>query len=203
MTAFAAGKVGESNAQRKQWEEAEKNFDLAEQLLKESSFIDPEYARPYIGLANLDYMRAIQPFNESGNREDIDIQRLEECYAYLDQAQKATNKPPLADAETKIHFARGQCLMMDVYSGHTTNLASARAEFQRVINDFGEGKNPRIQELAAEAHGRLALIYRWVGENDKAVQEYDIAANLLSRYPDRQKVFLKRKADIVILIATP
>lgn len=194
MTAFAAGKVGEARAQDKQPVEAEKNFDLAEHLLKEAIAMDAEYSRPYIGLANLNYMRALQQFNVSNNPQDIDIKRLQECYVYLDKAQAATNKPPQADAETKIHFARGQCLMMDVYSRHTKNLAPAIQEFEQVIRDFGDGANPRIQELAAEAHGRLALIDWWLGKNDLAVQEYDTAASLLPDYPDRRDLFLEYKA---------
>jgi tetratricopeptide (TPR) repeat protein len=211
MTAFAAGKAGERKAQdetlekEKALEEAGKYFDLSEDLLKKALSIDPEYARPLIGLANLSYMRAVQPFNQSKKPQDTDIRLLEECHSYLDQAQSATNKPPLADAETKIHFARGQCLFMEVYSGHgnTTNLAPVINEFETVISDYGDGKNPRIKELAAEAHARMALIYRLIGENDKAIQEYDIAIDLLSNYPERQKIFLDRRANILEIIATP
>lgn len=203
MTGFAAGKVGELDAQQKILDKAQINFDLADQMMKEASLIDSEYARPYIGLANLSYMRAIQPFNASQKREDIDIRRIEECYQYLDKAELAKNKPPMADAETKIHFARGQCLMMDVYSGNTTDLKPAVEEFQQVIQDFGNGTNPRIQDLAAEAHGRLALIYRWIGETDKAIKEYDIAASLLSNYPDRRKVFIEHKQDILNITPMP
>lgn len=203
LAGFAAGKVGESNAQGNMLEEAQQSFDLSEDLLKKAASIDPQYARPLIGLANLSYMRAMQPFNQSENREDIDTILLDDCFRYLDMAQSAAIKPPLADADTKIHFSRGQCSMMYVYSGQGTDLAPAIREFEQVIGDFGDGANPRIQELAAEAHARLALIYRWLGEEEMAVQEYELAAGLLSRYPDRQKVFLDRREELLNGTATP
>jgi tetratricopeptide (TPR) repeat protein len=197
MTGFAASKVGEGMAQKQSLEEAAKYFDLGQQYLQSAVSIDPEYTRPYIGLANLSYLLALQPSNKSKKLADIDVALLQDCYRYLDHAEAASNKPPLADAETKIHFARGQCSMMEVLSGHARDLAPAIHEFEQVIADYGDGANPRIQELAAEAHARLALIARETGDNETAAGEYGTAASLLSKYPDRQKVFLARQKDVL------
>ena len=49
LTGFAAGKVG--------------NYDLSATMLNQSLAVDPEYARPYIGLANVAFELRI---DESG-----------------------------------------------------------------------------------------------------------------------------------------
>jgi tetratricopeptide (TPR) repeat protein len=203
MTGFAAGKVGDSLLDQGEVEKARADFDLAQEVLQKALVIDPGYARPYIGIANLNYMRALIPYKLSKNYQDVDNALLDQCLADLDQAVAAPNKPPLAEAETKIHFARGQCLLLKAFSGAIT-AQPAFDEFQLVVQAYGDGKNPRVQELAAEAHARLGLIYRLLNKNDQALIEYQAAADLLTDYPERQAVYATRVADLSIgLTPTP
>jgi tetratricopeptide (TPR) repeat protein len=186
---FSAGKAGQ--------------YDVAELALKKAIELDPKYARPFIGMANLNYMRALLPFEKSKNPDDIDNALLENCFSYLDLAVQAPEKPPLAEVDTKIHFSRGQCLMLKAYARLIPSLEPAYNEFQLVIQAYGDGKNPRVRELAAESHARVGMIYRLTGQNEKAISEYQATVNLLYDYPERQKLYQESIEEITKDIPTP
>lgn len=198
MTSYAAGKLGESNMQSNMREEAEKSFALAEDQSKQALSIDPEYARPYIGLANVSYMRAILLWSITEKPSDIDVGQLEECYRFLEKAELAEHKPDEADVETKIHFARGQCLLMEVYSGkgNSTNFSPAIKEFEQVIASYNNGKNPHVEDLASESYARLGLIYDLTNNLPQSVENYQKAAELLKAVPTRQQHYQDRAIEI-------
>lgn len=184
LLGFTAGKVGD--------------YELTETMLAQSLEIDPEYARPYIGLANVAYMRSLLLVQESTNPADIDFSLLQECDALLEQARQAKNKPPLAEVETKIHFAQGQCSMMTTYSGRSDSFDLAVQEFEQVIAAYDDGKNSRVQELAGEAYARLALIFSLTDSPDQAGQYYQKAADTLKLIsPERAKLYQER-ADAIL-----
>jgi tetratricopeptide (TPR) repeat protein len=190
LLGFSAGKVGD--------------YELTETMLHQSLEIDPEYARPYIGLANVAYMRSLLPFQESKNPADIDFSLLQECDAFLEKARQAKNKPPLAEVETKIHFAQGQCSMMTTYSGNNDSFDWAVQEFEQVITAYDNGKNTRVQELAGEAYARLALIYSLTGSPEQAGQYYQKAADTLKIIStERAKLYQERANAILGIIPTP
>lgn len=179
-------------------EEAEKSFALAEDQSKQALSIDPEYARPYIGLANVSYMRAILLWSITEKPSDIDVGQLEECYRFLEKAELAEHKPDEADVETKIHFARGQCLLMEVYSGkgNSTNFSPAIKEFEQVIASYNNGKNPHVEDLASESYARLGLIYDLTNNLPQSVENYQKAAELLKAVPTRQQHYQDRAIEI-------
>ncbi len=195
MTGFAAGKGGDAWLDQGQIEKAQVDFGLAQELFQKALAIDPEYARPYIGIANLNYMRSLMPYKQSKDYRDVDNGLLDQCLEYLDRAEAAQNKPVLAEVETKIHFARGQCLMIKAFSGAIT-AQPAYDEFQLVLQAYGDGKNPRVRDMAAEAHARLGLIYRLLKKSDLALIEYKAAVDLLYDYPERQAVYKDRVMDL-------
>ena len=184
LMGFSAGKLGD--------------YELTEEMLNQALAIDEEYARPYIGLANVAYMRSLLPFQKSKEPTDIDFSLLQECDALLERARQAKNKPPLAEVETKIHFAQGQCNMMATYSGHDETYEIAQYEFEQVIVAYDDGQNTRVQELAGEAYARLALIYSLNGSLDQAGANYQKAADTLKLIsPDRSKLYQER-ADAIL-----
>ena len=97
---------------------------------------------------------ALQPFEESQDPADVDQTLLDNCFRYLDLAVQAPDKPPLAEVDTKIHFARGQCYWLKTYTGNLLSYDLAYEEFQQVIAAYDDGANPRVRELAAESHAR-------------------------------------------------
>lgn len=171
-------------------------LDLAENYYQESISIDSEYARGYLGIANLHYRRALEPFEKSGNPADTDQELLTLALDTLEKAAAAQNQSSSADIPIKIHFERGQIYLMQVYSGQTDSFETAVAEFNSVINSYGDGANPRIRELAAESHARLALIYELSGYSSRSVEEYRKAAMLLSSNPERQLYYDQRATEI-------
>ena len=188
LMGFAAGKA--------------KDYDLAESALEKAIQVNPDYARPYIGMANLYYVRALEPFDVSKDPNDVDQTLLGNCFKYLELAVQAPEKPPLADVDTKIHFARGQCYWLKTYTGKLPDFNAAVDEFQQVIAAYNEGANPRVRELAAESHARIGLIYNLTGSTS-AAEQYQMAADLLVDFPDRRELYLKRAKELSTLTPNP
>ncbi len=170
------------------------NLELADSYYQKAISINSEYARGYLGVANVYYRLALKPFEETMNPTDIDHELLNMALETLEQASKATNQPPRSDISTKIHFELGQIYLMQVYSGQETSFASAIKEFEAVIADYADGKNPRIQERAAESHARLGLIYELSDYTDLAVKEYQLATSLLTRSSER-RIYYEQKLE--------
>jgi tetratricopeptide (TPR) repeat protein len=189
LIGFAAGKAGQ--------------YELTRSMLERAIAINPEYARPYIGMANLNYVLALQPVEESSDIQDVDQALLDECFKYLEQAVQAPEKPPLADVDTKIHFSRGQCYWLKTYSGQLPDYSLAINEFEQVIDAFADGKNPRLHEFAAESHARLGLIHKLTDNLPEALIHYQKAVELLADDPERQAVFQQRVDEIKRTLPQP
>lgn len=189
LVGFAAAKAGE--------------YDLTRSALEKAIAINPDYARSYIGMANLNYILALKPLDEAKNFEDVDQTLLDKCFEYLEKAVQAPQKPPLAEVETKIHFSRGQCYWLRTYTGKLADFSLAVSEFEQVIAAYDNGGNPRIRELAAESYARLGLINRLMNNLPEAVGNYQKAAELLPDIPDRQKLYQERADEIQQTITQP
>ncbi|MFN8412820.1 MAG: hypothetical protein U0Z26_10565 [Anaerolineales bacterium] len=164
-------------------------LDLGLGYLNDSLKIDSEYARPYITIAGVYYLQAMNKFDESGNKNDVDQQLLLKSIDTYKQALSAKHKPKSSDVETKVHFGLGQCYLMQAYGGEKVNPNLAAYEFQIVIDAYRNGENPRVRELAAESHARLGLLYLFSGKPDEASGEYQLAADLLFDNPERQQQY--------------
>lgn len=179
-----------------------KNFDLSVTELNKAISIDPNYGRPLITLGGVYYLQALEPFDKTKKPADIDQKLLNKAIEKYKQALKAKHQPALSDISAKVHFGLGQCFLMQSYGGEKTPLVNAVNEFKIVVADYGDGKNPRIRELAAEAHARLGLIYNLSGYSNDAIQEYQLAAKLLFDNPERQKQYQKRAQELSISTTT-
>lgn len=165
------------------------DLKLAENYYQKSLALDAEYARAYIGLGSVYYLQALIPFVESLEPVNIDFGKMDLSIATYKRALEATHQPPLADISTKVHFGLGQCYLVQVYAEGEGDLAPAIAEFQAVVDVYGGGANPRVRELAAESHARLARIYILGNHPDWAIKEYQMAISLLHDDPDRQSLY--------------
>ena len=182
-----------------------KDFDTALAVLNQARRLDPEYGRPLITLGSVYYLQALQPFENTKTPSDIDLTLISKAIDQYEQALQAKHQPALSDVPTKVHFGLGQCYLMQAYAGMETPLDKAIDEFQWVIADYGNGKNPRVRELAAESHARLGLIYDFSGYPSDAAQEYEKAAELLFDNPERQKQYQERAQELWadIITSTP
>lgn len=178
-------------------------YDLTRSALEKAIAINPEYARPYIGMASLHYVLALLPVEASQDINDVDQGLLDRCFEYLELAVQAPEKPPLADVDTKIHFSRGQCYWLKTYSGQLDDYSLATKEFQQVLADYGDGKNPRVREFAAESHARLGLIATLTDNPSDALTHYQEAVNLLSDNPERQAIFQQSVDELQQSLSSP
>lgn len=181
------------------------DYDTAINELNNSLGVDPKYARPMITLGSVYYLQALKPFDQTKKPSDIDSELLAEAIEKFNQALKAEHQPALSNIPTKAHFGLGQSFLMQSYSGLDTPLNAAVEEFEIVIANYGDGKNPNVRELAAESHARLGLIYDLSGHFSRAAQEYQSAADLLFDNPERQKQYQERSQELLekITTATP
>jgi tetratricopeptide (TPR) repeat protein len=178
-------------------------LDEAEKYYDQSIRLNSNYARAYIGLGSVFYNKALLPFVQSKKPSDIDGDLLNTSRADYEKAMMATDQPPLADISTKVHFGFGQVYLMQAYSKDLATLVPAITEFREVIKDYGDGTNPRLQELAAEAHARLGLALDLFGQPTQAASEYQQASKLVINDLDRQKLYQDRADALRGIIPTP
>ena len=167
----------------------------AQAFYERSLALDPEYGRAIVGLGSVYYDWALAPFGNSKNPETIDQNLLVKSIVTYQQALNARNQPELSDIQTKVDMGLGQCYMMQVYGGQGSSFAPAIEKFNAVIAEYGNGSNPRVQELAAEAHARLGLVYKLTGNYRQAAAEYEDAAKLLPTNPQRQSQYTERARE--------
>ncbi len=186
-----------------------KNYSSAEEDYRTALEINPDYSRAMIGIAGSYYLKSLSDYQATGEINQINIPLIMKSIEWYQAAMNAKDQPPLADIMTKAHQGMGQCYLMLAISGDPIQASDyyekAISEFNEVVLSYGEGSNPRVKELAGEAHGRLGLIYRLAGENELALAEYSSAANLLVDYPERYNLMIERIRDIEnsITILTP
>jgi hypothetical protein len=135
------------------------NLTLSESYHSRSLTLDPEYARAYVGLAGVYYMQALKPYEETNDPMETDIDLLNRSIETYRTALDAKHQPALSDISAKVHFGLGQCYFALVYADAEPYFDAAIDEFTMVIQAYADGANPRIREITAESHARLALIY--------------------------------------------
>lgn len=180
-----------------------RDLDAALAYLNKSLEIDPDYARPLITLAGVYYLKSQELFEKSKDPGDIDQKLLEIAKETYEDALRAKNQPPLSDITVKARFGFGQIYLMQAYGGKDVDIQKAVDEFQYVIAEYGDGKNPRIRELAAEAHARMGLIYEFSGYPEDAAREYQVAASLLVDYPQEREKYQLRANNLKNEAITP
>lgn len=168
-------------------------IDDAEAAYRAALEIEPEYSRAMIGLADVYYLRALD--GVTNQRFYPDPVLLDQAVDSLRDAANAEIQPPAADVPTKIAAALGQIYILQwvAYGDDTHDLAIE--QFNTIIATYDDGANPRVQELAAEAHARLALIAWRDSDLDTAISEYTAAINL-STAPYRRGLYWASLADL-------
>ena len=142
------------------------------------------------------YLRALISYSRAQNAAGIDRDLLARSIQFYQDALAAPDKPEGADIEFNANMGLGQCYLLQTLAGDLPDYSKATAAFQAVISAYEQSKEPRLQELAGDAHGRLGLIHRLKGEKDAAIKEYQTAVDLLARYPKRQQIYQQSLADL-------
>jgi tetratricopeptide (TPR) repeat protein len=182
--------LGNTAGQRKDLLSAQEYYSRALEL-------KPEYARARLGAAEVIFQRS----HSTCQHNTVDARGLAEAIRGYQSALDAAIQPPLADIKTKTNFGLGRaylCLSQALVEDYWSKAESA---FKKVIADY-EGGNQRVQEMAAESHANLGIVYS-PPECDpdptpqfrRAAAEYQAAINISSR-PARQAFFNRRLGEI-------
>lgn len=164
-------------------------LNVAENAYLTALSANSDYSRAYIGLGSVYYLRALLPAERVDNPAAIDTGLMQKAIATYEQAAVAPLRPALADVETKVHLGLGQAYLMLALQDSSQPFDRAIEELEAVVDDYGDGANPRVRELAGEAHARLGLIYRIDNQVERAIDEYEQALVLLDGRPERLQEF--------------
>lgn len=157
-----------------------KDFETAEEYYLQAQALDSDYARPYAGLGNVIYIRAVDAYTE--DEIEIALGLLEEAENYYIQALQAPDQPPLSDIDSKAHFGFGRIYLLRAIISNG-DMALAAQEFQWVIDQYDQTKSERLRERAAEAHKLLGLVYRLNNEDKLSIEEHKEAIALIKDVP--------------------
>ena len=160
-------------------------LDKAEAAYNDALLLDFEYARAIAGLGSV--YRAASVTDSPSEISIPDTSKLDKALQYYNLAQAAKNQPSTADIPTKVAFGKGEVYWSQANAGLIT-FDKAIQQYQVVIEQYNNGKNARIQELASEAHARLGIINLNNNQPDTALQELTTARDL-SSHPFRRGLY--------------
>jgi hypothetical protein len=173
--------------------ESTKDYSLIEQAeyyFNEAN-IDQQYARAYIGLGSMAYLRSQMLAYRTKNPADLDRSWLKKSLDYYNQAVSLAQEPDLAHVREKADMWIGQDYFASEYAnlyatGQDPDFSAAAVEFKKVIAAYEKQPSTILKGLAAEAHARLGLIYRLEGRTVESIQEYKLALSLSSDSADKE-----------------
>jgi tetratricopeptide (TPR) repeat protein len=165
----------------------QRNWTKAEAYYWQALEVNPNYARAYAGLGGVFYHQAAGDV-QSNTYDTVDTELLDQAIEKYQQAtDPGLDHSPLADTPAKADFGLGRAYLLKALvhaerednrvSEH--NFALAIQAFEDVIQAYGEGDNPRIQELTAHAHAHLGLVFRLTNQLEQAIPEYEKALELM------------------------
>jgi tetratricopeptide (TPR) repeat protein len=154
--------------------------------------LNPDYSRAAYGLAEVRFQEA-RGTCESGEADDAGLREALDGYR---AALEATDQPPLADIPAKVHFGVARVFVCLSQALVEDRWSDAEREFLAVIDEYERG-NPRLTELAAEAHAGLGIVYSpAVDDPDRAAKYRQAAASFaeaiaLTTQEDRRAIFAR------------
>jgi tetratricopeptide (TPR) repeat protein len=166
--------------------------------------IDRQYARAWYGIAETRFLQvglSCQP--DRTNRP-----LLAQVVRDLEQGQRATHRPTLANLDAKIAFGLGRAQICMTLAGVADRRAQAQEQLNIAIRAFqqnpsGDPSNRRLREIAAEAYAQRGLLATTYANTPdaraydlRAVEDYKQAIALSADRPQRQPVFYDNLADI-------
>lgn len=174
--------------------------DLAETHYQAALDLAPDYARGYLGMAGVHYLRALEPYESSLDAAQIDASELELAVTNFDLAASAADQPPLANIEEKIHFGMGQIYLAQALAGNEPLVNQAAVEFNAVISAYNSQENQTLRQLAAESYARLGLLHRLSGNNVEALAAYETAVSLLYDNLERKTIYQERVDELKAIL---
>ncbi len=171
---FSAG-AGEANVGV--MEKMNQYLEEAEAFFAQSSDIDPDYARAYLGLGDIAYLQSVDC---SGEGCKIHSEPLTQSISFYEKALASPNAPAAAVPEAKANFGLGQVFFRQSLINGDMTFVEAIDYFTAVLSEYESGSSPRARDIAAEAHARLGLITCLQGNYDEALSAYQAAIQLFT-----------------------
>lgn len=177
---------GNAAIRMKQVEEAQKAYEQA-------IAVNPDYGRGYIGLGNVYYFQASESASQSSfSPNQKDMAKAKDYFQHA--IQIADQQPASAEITSKAAFGLGQVYLVEwILSGDYRDLATEN--FHQVLANYADEKKPQLQELASEAHARLAIIERQDKNLQAALSEFQNALDL-STLPERKGLYWASLSDL-------
>jgi hypothetical protein len=180
---------------------ARRMLDAADDHYRHALRIDSQYARAQLGLAETAFLRA----QRGCQPEQADPAGLERAAELFTAAGRLADQPQTADVGTKVAFGLGRTYVCLTSAG-TDREGQARQALEAVLRDHRSAAgnhNPRVELLAAEAHGQLGaldyILAATTGSRERyraAIASYGQALALSTGRPDRQWKFYDVLATI-------
>jgi tetratricopeptide (TPR) repeat protein len=126
----------------------------AQSFYERALALNPEYARARVGIAEVQFQRS----KGECSKDQVDAPGLSQALEDFRDALTASDQPAVSDVPAKVHFGLGRTYLCLSQAAIADDWAKAQAEFQQVIAAF-EAEPDRIQDLAAESHGYVAVIF--------------------------------------------
>lgn len=164
-------------------------FPLARSAYERALQVNPEYGRAMFGLGEIDLM-------ESGTCEPGKLKTdvIASARQRFNAALVAKVQPPLAFVPAKAHFGLGLADVCMSQALIENSWADAAGQLEAVVTYF-ENDHPEAQDLAAEAHAKLAEVRSPAGDGPGAADAYRAvaaeyrAAAELSEHQERRAIF--------------
>jgi tetratricopeptide (TPR) repeat protein len=163
-------------------------LDQAGQNFNAARGSDDSYARAFLGLGSVAYLKALTLALASGDPLATDLQLLEESETSYQKALSLAPTPDLAHVREKAYTYLGRVLLARGYrkfaaTGQLPGFDDAADKFTLVVQAYErtqneEDKDGVLKDLAAEAHAGLALIAQLEGRTTDSITEYQAAIDL-------------------------
>lgn len=132
------------------------NLEAAQAAYTQAVTINPNYARALVGLAEVRFQQSKGgcPYSQR-----VDAAGLRETLRLYRRALQARVQPAQSEIQTWIAFGLGKtylCLSQGRVANHWGDSTQA---FTRVVAAYRAGTDPRMREMAAQAHGGLGWVY--------------------------------------------
>ncbi len=148
-----------------------KEFEIANKLLEQALILNPNYARAHLARGNIYYTLA--------NDANFDSELLGKALAEYQLAYQAKDQPEGAYIPIKAHTALGNIYVVMAEKTDDPDLYSKAFEnYDAVINEYSQTKDPFLQSYAATAYFGLGGAYEYQGNIEQAIKAYQRAYDL-------------------------
>ena len=176
-----------------------RDLPAAEEHYARALQLEPEYARARLGAAEVLFQKA-RANCEQGR---ADVEGLQTAVRGYQSALAARIRPALSYIEIRTAFGLGRAYWCLSRAENGSYASDAERELQKVIAAYGSD-NVRVNDLAAEAHFLLGLVYlphagdaqaEATADYRRAAGEYRLAIER-SQHREREALFYAALADI-------